>query len=138
MINEKADWERLTDLMYYALCGKAPHSPIEPFQYVYDMYDRNRLVDYGRVFFDEPVCFSTEIQRGDTEFHRENWQRFFYEPTPCAACEGWRICMGKYENLKDKSGCRKFTTEWLNVIEELKMKTPNSFNSLTPLTPLTP
>jgi len=132
VINENADWKRLTDLMYYALCEKVTHAPVEPFQFVYEMYDGRTLVDYGRVFFDDPVCFCTEIHRGNTEFHRDNWQRFFYKPTPCAACAGWRICLGKYENLKDKSGCQSFMAKWLNVIEELKMKTLNSSNSLTP------
>ena len=99
VINENADWKRLTDLMYYALCEKVPHAPIEPFQFVYEMYDGRTLVDYGRVFFDDPVCFSTEFHRGDTEKHRVNWQRFFYEPSPCAACAGWRICLGKFENF---------------------------------------
>jgi len=41
VIDENADWEKLTDLMYYALCGKVPHAPIEPFQFVYEMYQRN-------------------------------------------------------------------------------------------------
>jgi len=109
VINENADWERLTDLMYYALCGKAPHAPIEPFQYVYDVYNRNRLVDYGIVYFDEPLVA---------------WQRFFYEPTPCAACAGWRICLGKYAALKDKSGCSAFSTELLNLIDSIKYKPP--------------
>jgi hypothetical protein len=107
VINEDADWEKLTDLMYYALCGKVPHAPIEPFQFVYDRYERNILVDYGRVFFNDA---------------KNSWQRFFYEPTACAACAGWRICLGKYATLKDKSGCQHFTNEWLNLIENLKFK----------------
>jgi len=120
VIHENADWERLTDLMYYALCGKVAHAPIEPFQYVYETYNRNRLVDYGTVYMDE--TFSTENRREATGYHRVHWQRFFYEPTPCAACEGWRICLGKYEKLKDKSRCQKFMAEWLNVVEDLKFK----------------
>jgi len=32
VINEDSDWEKLTDLMYYALCGRVPHAPVEPFQ----------------------------------------------------------------------------------------------------------
>jgi len=120
VIDEKADWGKLTDLMYYALCGKVPHAPIEPFQFVYEMYQRNLLVDYGRVYFDE--IFSTEKHGEGTENHRDNWQRFFYEPTDCAACEGWRICLGKYAALEDKSGCSTFSTELLNLIESIKYK----------------
>ena len=120
VINEKADWGKLTELMYYALCEKVSHAPIEPFQFVYEMYDRRTLVDYRRVFFDDPAFFSTEIHREGTEEHRVAWQCFFYKPTPCAACEGWRICLGKYAKMKDKSGCQKFMAEWINVIEEIK------------------
>jgi hypothetical protein len=48
------------------------------------------------------------------------WQKFFYEATPCAACAGWRICMGKYAKMKDKTGCQNFTIELLNLIESMK------------------
>jgi hypothetical protein len=119
VISENADWERLTDLMYYALCGKATHAPIEPFQYIYDMYERNRLVDYGRVFL------STEALSAQST---QSWQRFFYEATPCAACPAWRICIGKYANLEDKTKCQNFMLELLQLVENLKFKS-------TPLIP---
>ena len=118
VIDEKADWERLTDLMFYALCGKVAHAPVEPFQYVYDMYNRNVLVDFGKVFFEG--C-EVSGERCEVRGVRE-WQRFFYEATPCAACEGWRICLGKYAGLEDKSGCSRFMAEWLNVVEDLRFK----------------
>ena len=135
-INERADWEKLTDLMYYALCGKVVHAPIEPFQYLYDVYERNRLVDYGGVFFEDGEVFEVLTAKNegmfkvfDTEHTEEaqrstekNWQRFFYEATPCAACPGWRICMGKYANMKDKTPCQSFTTELLNLIETIKLR----------------
>ena len=113
VISENADWEKLTDLMYYALCGKAPHAPVEPFQYIYDMYERNRLVDYGRVYL------STEALRAQST---QSWQRFFYEATPCAACPAWRICIGKYEHLENKTKCQTFTIELLQLVERLKMR----------------
>lgn len=113
VINENADWEKLTDLMLYALCGRVARAPIEPFQYLFDVYERNKLADYGVVY---------EAERGERRTENGERQRFFYEPTPCAACAGWRICLGKYENLKDKTGCKNFTNEWLNVMEGLKFK----------------
>ena len=130
VIKENADWERLTDLMYYALCGKAWHAPIEPFQYVYEVYSRNTLVNYGKVFSildDDGDCNLTakdakEAQRTQRGEPDKSWQRFFYEGTACAACEGWRICLGKYAGLKDKSGCKAFTAELLNLIESIKFK----------------
>ncbi|MCL1850444.1 MAG: hypothetical protein FWF70_03420 [Bacteroidetes bacterium] len=130
LINENADWEKLTDLMYYALCGKVPHAPIEPFQYLYDIYNRNTIADYDAVFFNDTdvfECFTTK----DTKNHplpppKEGnaWQEFCYEASPCAACEGWRICLGKYAALEDKTECRNFTGKWLNLIENIKFKEP--------------
>ena len=140
VINENADWEKLTDLMYYALCDKVLHAPIEPFQYVYDMYRRNMLVDYGMVYFDNPEVFEmvsgdvfttkgtkeaqstqeTEHVNSSPAHSSTHWQKFFYESTPCAACAAWRICLGKYAALKDKSKCAAFTTNLLQLIENLK------------------
>jgi hypothetical protein len=152
VINEKADWEKLTDLMYYALCGRVALAPIEPFQYVYEMYRLNVLVDYGVVYANNaekqksrraecrtqkaegrteiPLQFIGGVDgeagqgaslEGSRDSGGEDWQWFFYEPTECAACPGWRICLGKYETLKDKSRCQQFTTEWLNMIETQKI-----------------
>jgi len=151
VINENTDWEKLTDLMYYALCGKIPHAPIEPFQYVFDMYQRNTLVDYDTVFFNNPAKFLYVGSDGQVALSKQNleqknfllskikkinelednknyqqyiksWQKFFYEPTQCAACAGWRICLGKYSYLKDKKLCQEFTFDLLNIIENQKFK----------------
>jgi len=141
VISETTDWEKLTDLMYYALCAKAPHAPIEPFQYIYDLYERNRLVDFGRVFFSgERFNFYTskstkDFHEGTQSSQTKPWQRFFYEATPCATCAGWRICMGKYANLEDKTKCQNFMVELLQLIESLKFKVQCSRFKTTPLSP---
>ena len=131
VISDNADWEKLTDIMYYALCGKAPHAPIEPFQYVYDMYEPRKMVDYGRVFLsgERFILLTTKEHKGcHKRTQREDvasvkpWQRFFYEATPCAACAGWRICMGKYEHIENKTQCQTFTTELMELIESLRFK----------------
>jgi radical SAM protein with 4Fe4S-binding SPASM domain len=151
VIDENSDWEKLTDLMYYSLCGKVIHAPIEPFQYVYDTYVKNTLVDYGTVFFNNPAKFLYVSGNGQVAFSKQNleqknffldhvdkineldknadyqqytksWQAFFYEPTPCAACAAWRICLGKYAHLKDTSLCQSFAVELLDTIENRKFK----------------
>ena len=151
VINENANWERLTDLMYYALCGKSTHAPIEPFQYAYDMYERNTLVDYNTVYFNNPTKFLYVSDDGQVAFSKQHleekkffldniekineldenieyqkyiksWQKFFYEPTQCAACTAWRICMGKYAGLENINVCQDFSTDLLNVIESKKFK----------------
>lgn len=151
VITKYAYWEKLTDLMYYAICSKIAHAPIEPFQYVYDMYERNTLVDYGTVYFNNPtkflyigndgrVAFSKQHLEGRKFFlnnvneinelednkdylqYIKSWQKFFYEPTQCAACAAWRICLGKYADLEDKIGCQNFTTDLFNIIDNNKFK----------------
>ena len=60
VINENADWEKLKKMMYYSLFGKVSHAPIEPFQYVHDLYDvfelymRDAVIDYDSVYFNNP------------------------------------------------------------------------------------
>jgi len=111
VIHEKSNWEKLTDLLYYALCSRAPHAPIEPFQYAFDTYQRNKLVDYGTV--------SSLVTRHLSLYH-SSLHPFFYEATPCAACAGWRVCLGKYAKTEDKSGCSAFSTELLTLIDSIK------------------
>ena len=125
VIREDADWERLTDVMYYALCGKVAHASIEPFQFAYDAYKRNSLVDYGTVYFNNSDLFEYDFST-ETQRHGRRRETFFYEATDCAACAGWRVCLGKYEKLKDKTGCQTFTNELLNLIENLKFPILNS------------
>jgi len=147
VINENANWEKLTDLIYYALCNRVQHAPIEPFQYVYDAYKQHTLVDYGTVFFENQERFiyvdnfftakcakETQSTQNINTLNpyllkvplvadcNKPWQRFFYEGSVCAACEGWRICMGKYADMEDKNSCRDFTVELLNVVENRKFK----------------
>ena len=123
IIDKTADWEKLTDLMYFALCGKIPHARIEPFQYLYDIYDRNTFMNYGAVFFEDPMVFryfTTRDTKGAQGAPRKSWNDFFYETRSCASCAGWRICLGKYAGLEDKTGCKDFTVKLLNLIEGLK------------------
>jgi hypothetical protein len=138
LINENADWERLTDLMYYALCSRVARASIEPFQYLYDIFSKNTLVDYGEVYLEEKTETGkqkAERHEGTKEILRsyaltllrspKKWQEFFYRATPCAACPGWRICLGKYANLKDKTGCQNFTIELLDLLETTKAESIN-------------
>lgn len=150
VINENADWEKLKDLMYYSLFGRIMHAPIEPFQYVYDLYVDNAMVDYSTVFFDNPNKFLHVDENGKMAFSKQDlqaqnfflndineltdleknvvykqktkaWQSFFYEPTQCASCAAWRICLGKFASLKEKS-CQSFIEEWLDALRLIKTK----------------
>jgi hypothetical protein len=119
IINESADWKKLTNLMYYALYSKVPHAPIEPFQYLYSIYTENSFANYDTVFFNDPSVFR---YLDDEDQVAKSWRKSFREVTSCSACAGWQICMGKYAGLEDKTGCREFTIEWLNHINKIKFK----------------
>jgi hypothetical protein len=119
IINENADWEKLIRLVYFALCSKEPHASIEPFQYLSDIYDKNTFIDYGTVFFNDRNVFKYLDKNKQVI---KSWDQFFYETRSCASCAGWRICLGKYAGLKDKTGCKKFTIEMLKLIESIKIK----------------
>jgi hypothetical protein len=119
IISEDADWNKLCDLMYFALCSKHPHAPIEPFQFLYDLYDKNSFLDYGIVFFNNRSLFKNMNLKRKFE---KSWNQFDYTTETCSSCAGWRICLGKFAGMKDKTGCSDFTVKLLNLIESMKFK----------------
>jgi radical SAM protein with 4Fe4S-binding SPASM domain len=102
------------------------------------------MVDYGTVFFNNPNKFLYADENGKIAFSKKalqkqsfflnnineladieknvlykqkikSWQSFFYEPTQCASCAAWRICLGKFASLKEKL-CQSFVEEWLDAL----------------------
>lgn len=47
------DWEKVSDLMCYAVYGKYPHAPIEPFSFITAHYQPNAQLDFGSVYLDD-------------------------------------------------------------------------------------
>lgn len=118
------DWDRLNSLMHYAIYGKAGHAPIEPFHYISANYNPEEMTDLRNVYFADPrrflycdaeghvavnrqeaklgnfICNAAEIDRiNENPAYQErlsDWRRFFLEQTTCAACVGWRICLGVF------------------------------------------
>ena len=122
------DWEALADLATYALYGKAPHTPIEPFHTLVNHYDPAQRTSWDTVYFDDPerylhlsedgqvaLCRAKLLARdfiterlGDLptirdsaayQEERESWRTFFLEEEGCAWCEFWRICLGKFNGI---------------------------------------
>lgn len=142
----RVDWESLADLATYAVLERAPHAAIEPFAFLAANYPGSRWLDWGRIFFDDPRHFLHLDAEGRVALSRaelaENrfaasslnevgdpaefpplrdrlraWQRFFLDRHACAACAGWRLCLGKFS--RDRAaypGCAEFFTEIIELI----------------------
>ena len=141
------DWEALADLMTYALCARAPHAPIDPFDYIARKYDARMHLKWGAVYLDDAdryfhldkeknVALSAkealagqfigrldEIERAEPEeiVQRANaWSRNFTGNNPCATCEGFKICMGSFRPEDGKTeGCKAFFSETIETLGEL-------------------
>jgi hypothetical protein len=141
------DWEALSDLMTYALCGRAPHAPIDPFDYISRNYDAKVHLKWGAVYLDDPekyfhldkeknVALSAEealarqfigrlddIERAEPEEiarRADAWSRNFTGISPCATCEGFKLCMGSLRPEDGRTeGCKVFFSETMETLEEL-------------------
>jgi hypothetical protein len=142
------DWEALGDLMVYALLGRVPHAPVEPFHYIAEHYEAGRRTDFGSVYFDDPerylhvsdegfVALSTrdlaagrfiaedasQLDLGRCPAYTERlgaWKELFLRRQECSFCQGWRVCLGKFLNTQGHPGCREFFVELMEVVEQYK------------------
>jgi hypothetical protein len=129
----RIDWEGLNDAMTYAVYSRSMHAPIEPFDFIVSHYSYKQAINWGPVFFDDPLnCLhvnehcqialtAKDLQQGN--FVAEGrcgldeiasnacyqsglvaWQAHFLKPDGCAYCEAWRVCMGSFEECyRDQS-----------------------------------
>ncbi|MBN1574317.1 MAG: hypothetical protein JW984_14050 [Deltaproteobacteria bacterium] len=147
---ESPNWEALTDLMTYAILMTTSHANVEPFSYLIENYNPHEFNDWSSVYFDDPKDFLHLDSQGraaltysdlaSKNFIAENisevdsmevclqleekkraWRRYFLENLPCSTCEGWRVCLGKFERLIDKSGlcsAAPFFKEMLDILDQ--------------------
>ena len=151
IINGKtANWDEVEDLMTYSILNSVKHQDIDPFRYLLNYYHPQNRTDFGAVYFNDPTRYLHLTKEGKLSFfnlsadqnnvhtidldkidqidkdttyndYLYKWQQFFLEPTTCACCKGWRICLGKYsESIKTNPGCQNFFGEFLNVVEMKK------------------
>ena len=151
VLNERGqDWETISDLMTYALLGLVPHAPIEPFHYIASHYDLSQRTDFSSVYFNDPLRYLHLDEQGrvgvsqealiagdfvaqdintldepeqchDYIQQLEDWRSFFLKPEGCAYCQGWRVCLGKYEAFKEKNpGCVDFFVELMDTVEQYR------------------
>ncbi len=148
------DWEAITDLMTYAVLGRAPHAPIEPFAFIAANYDPHSILRWGSIEFDDPAHFLHLDAQGQVSLSRDElqqgifiapsiggiepsalsaaideranaWRHYFVDNHPCASCAGWKICLGRFSgDLPDDAGCAKFFSELIDVAAMLKAPAP--------------
>lgn len=141
-------WDDLIDLATYAFFNKIPHAPIEPFHHLGSTYSPTHRNEFGGVYGEDPdrylhvdreghVALSrralanaeyleTRIEDlGDVEsyplYHetKERWKQYFIEFNPCSTCAGWRVCLGKFDDISsDEPGCRTFFSELIDLVEQ--------------------
>lgn len=149
-----SDWESLADLMTYAVLGRAPHAPIEPFGFIAANYDPHSMLRWGSIEFDDPARFlhldaqervalsHDELRQGifiapsiggiepwvlsaAIDERANAWRHYFVDNHPCASCAGWKICLGRFsDDLPDDGGCAKLFSELIDVAAMLKPPTP--------------
>lgn len=142
------DWDRLNDLMVYALLNIRPHGNIAPFNYLGDNFVVHKRNDYSSVYFNNPQNYlhiddsgrialtQEDLVKGNFISEKisdlntiednlkylekiQSWKNCFIQPTECGCCEGWRICLGKYrDRLSVDKGCKEFFADFLKTIEK--------------------
>lgn len=148
--NTPPPWEALADLMTYAVFGINPHAPVEPFNYLAGHYRPGGDVDWGGVYFDAPAEFlhldadgrvalsQRELLTGafvaehisilTNPFENENYRKglnarkeLFLNDHPCIACEGWKVCLGRFGACgKHRPGCSAFAVDLLGELEQYR------------------
>jgi hypothetical protein len=144
----RTDWDALADLATYAVLERSPHASIEPFAFMAANYRAAAYLDWGRVCFDDPRYFlhldeAGRVALSQAELDEErfaahglneidapdefppirarlrSWRHFFTDNHPCAACAGWKICLGKFSaDLSEPAGCAEFFGEMIDLVRQ--------------------
>ena len=154
-----SDWGGIADLMTYALLERSPHGSIEPFSFIAANYDPSSQLDWGRFYFDDPIRFlhingsgSVALSHAELQNKRfvaddlskltepaacsaigdrqNSWRNFFACNHPCASCESWKICVGRFSGgIPEDGECSGFFREMLGVIRQHKPRNTQSRES---------
>lgn len=141
LFTPKTDWEAALDLMTYALLGRAPHAPIQPFNYIAANYRNDTYRGWQSVMFNDPQHYlhvnstgqvaatAAALATGDflhsdvttltnldqlTNYQESlfTWQQHFLANDECARCPGWKSCRGGVADIvTDKTQCAALFTE---------------------------
>jgi len=140
-------WDLLKDLATYALLGIVPHAAIEPFHYIASRFNPKEPLEWDSVYFDDPSTYLNVDEQGRVALtrtdliegrflalspaevtiesrsqalkeHYDSRSKFFLDRSPCAYCQGWRVCLGRFHAHKKKEqSCSEFFVELMDVID---------------------
>jgi len=141
------NWSLMNDLMHYAIYGRAPHAPVEPFDWLVSHYHPADYTDYDFVYFNNPAKYlhinekeqialtETDLLNGNLidegigslDNIEENRKyndslNFRYEimlrMNECAFCSAFRICLAKFSSLPNKKDtCKVFFSDFLDAAD---------------------
>jgi hypothetical protein len=139
------NWDLMNDLMHYAIYGRARHATVEPFDWLASHYDPTEYIDYNIVYFNNPTKYlhinekeqialtETDLLNGnfieegieslDNIYENSKYVDFInfrydimLQMNECAFCPAFRICLAKFQNLKNKKDtCKAFFSDFLDA-----------------------
>ena len=141
----------ILDLITYNAYSTMPHADIEPFSTMERYYDGESYVSPSMAYFNNPnryihvdserhLAFTSEqLANGDyfdqgiekvktisqheaVEKENNKWQQTFITPHPCSFCPAFRICVGYFEQQREKGRCKEVMSELLEAIEFQKKR----------------
>jgi hypothetical protein len=148
--DEPIDWDRINDLMHYALYSRTSHAPVEPFRYAATTYDPARFADLARVYFDSPDAYlhvdrdrnvaltASDLARGRfvghgidaleaiqangvAKEHARRWQIHMLRRDRCSFCIAFRLCVGLFAYQRDRGdGCERFFADLMDAVEHAR------------------
>lgn len=141
------DWERLNDLMHYAIYSRTRHAPVEPFNWLVSHYLPAGYTEYNTVYFDDPARYihvnekeqialtGSDLSAGNfigegietleninaDDLYADFFNRRYdtmQQLDECAYCPAFRICLAKFSHLRNKKKtCRPFFSDFMDAAD---------------------
>lgn len=149
---EKVLWEEFLDLSKYYFKSRVKLAPIEPFSFIKFHYKPNEELDYNNIYANNPEHFlhlnlNEEIALNYEDFNNHKFiargideiskieanpdfleinqkkEKIFSQLSDCSVCPGWKICLGKFNNIENKKEtCSRSFTQMINFLEHREVK----------------
>ena len=140
-------WNHLHDLLLFYLDNINKTSPIEPFHYTLNSYNRKRrfFQSFNTMYFDNPEHFFHLDKEGNIasnllnlkqsnffanidddpkyiatkieEVHDKEYEYFLIRHE-CISCLSWTICKGNFKDMKNKNECKKLFRSLVNYMNQ--------------------
>ena len=144
---EPYKWDLMNDLMHYAIYSMIKHASLEPFNWLASNYEQTGYTDYNIVYFNHPSKYlhvneKEQIALTEKDMLNKNYidegidsldnicenkkytdflnyrYEIMLQMNECAFCPAFRICLGKFSELPDKSkSCKTFFSDFLDAAD---------------------